>query len=153
MSEAVALVRGVTFRAVLIGALLVAVISVVSPWAVLVVKGSQLTSNAIPIIAVFLLFAVTAVAQPILRQLSRKLAFRRAELITVYVMMLVGSVVVTTGFTGTFLSVITGAQYYATPENNWDALFVPNLSEWLSPTDTRAVRLFYEGLPKGMKKR
>ncbi|HIG18026.1 MAG TPA: hypothetical protein EYQ31_12495, partial [Candidatus Handelsmanbacteria bacterium] len=150
MSEAVALVRGVTFRAVLIGALLVAVISVVSPWAVLVVKGSQLTSNAIPIIAVFLLFAVTAVAQPILRQLSRKLAFRRAELITVYVMMLVGSVVVTTGFTGTFLSVITGAQYYATPENNWDALFVPNLSEWLSPTDTRAVRLFYEGLPKGM---
>ncbi|MFP6589888.1 MAG: DUF6785 family protein, partial [Candidatus Latescibacterota bacterium] len=59
-----------------------------SPWAVLVVKGSQLTSNAIPIVAVFLLFAVTAVAQPILRLLSRKLAFRRAELITVYVMML-----------------------------------------------------------------
>lgn len=127
-----------------------AVISVMSPWAVLVVKGSQLTSNAIPIVAVFLLFAVTAVAQPILRLLSRKLAFRRAELITVYVMMLVGSVVVTTGFTGTFLSVITGAQYYATPENKWDSLFTPHLSHWLSPTDTQAVRLFYEGLPRGM---
>ena len=150
MSEASSLVRAVTFRAVLAGAFLVAVISVVSPWAVLVVKGSQLTSNAIPIIAVFLLFAVVAVAQPVLRTLSRRFAFRRTELITVYVMMLVGSVVVTTGFTGTFLSVISGVLYYATPENNWDALFVPNLSHWLSPTDTRAVRLFYEGLPRGM---
>ena len=66
-------------RAVVTGALLVALISVASPWAVLVVKGSQLTSNAIPIIAVFLLFAVTALAQPLLRLLSRQLAFRRAD--------------------------------------------------------------------------
>ncbi|MDA0337979.1 MAG: hypothetical protein O2782_22650 [bacterium] len=150
MNKASSLLGGVTFRATLTGALLVAMISVISPWAVLVVKGSQLTSNAIPIIAVFLLFFLAAVAQPILRQLSRRFAFRRDELITVYVMMLVGSVVVTTGFTGTFLSVISGALYYATPENNWDALFIPNLSRWLTPTDTQAVRLFYEGLPKGM---
>gem|GEM_PF-2733207 len=32
-----------------------------SPWAILVVKGSQLTSNAIPIIVIFLLFLVTVV--------------------------------------------------------------------------------------------
>ena len=141
---------GVTSRSVLTGALLVAAISVVSPWAILVVKGSQLTSNAIPIVAVFLLFAVTAAAQPILRLLSVRLAFGRAELIVVYVMMLAGSVVVTTGFTGSFLSVITGAFYYATPENDWGSLFVPYHNRWLSPTDTEAVRLFYEGLPRGM---
>ena len=141
--------RGVTARAVLVGATLVAAISVISPWAILVVKGSQLTSNAIPIVTVFILFAITAVAQPLLRLLSRRLAFCRAELITVYVMMLVGSVVVTTGFTGTFLSVITGGLYYATPENNWEGLWVPYHNRWLSPTDTEAVRLFYEGLPQG----
>lgn len=150
MTEPTSLRTGVTLRATLMGAALVALISVLSPWAILVVKGSQLTSNAIPIIAVFLLFILTILVQPILRQLSRRLAFRRDELITVYVMMLVGSVVVTTGFTGTFLSVITGAQYYATPENNWDSLFLPNLSSWLTPTDTQAIRLFYEGLPRGM---
>jgi hypothetical protein len=43
-------VSSVTWRAVLTGAVLVFAISVISPWAVLVVKGSQLTSNAIPII-------------------------------------------------------------------------------------------------------
>lgn len=141
--------RGVTPKAVLFGLVLVGAISVISPWAILVVKGSQLTSNAIPIIAIFLLFLVTAVLQPLLRLLGDRGLFTRAELITIYVMMLVGAVVVTTGFTGTFLSVITGAVYYATPENDWNSLFVPYLSRWLTPTDTEAIRLFYEGLPRG----
>ncbi|MBT6628655.1 MAG: hypothetical protein HOB49_16705, partial [Gemmatimonadetes bacterium] len=138
-----------TARSLLFGTCLVAAISVLSPWAILVVKGSQLTSNAIPIIAIFLLFLVTVVLQPILRWLGDRGAFTRPELITIYVMMLVGSVVVTTGFAGTFLSVITGAVYYATPENDWNSLFVPYLSRWLTPDDTQAIRLFYEGLPKG----
>ena len=49
----------------------------------------------------------------LLKMLGRGWAFSRAELIVVYAMMLVGSVVVTTGFTGSFLSIITGAAYYA----------------------------------------
>ena len=142
--------HGVTIRSTLTGLVLVASISIISPWAILIVKGSQLTSNAIPIIAVFLLFATVVIAQPVLRLLSHRLAFSRAELLTVYVMMLTGSVVVTTGLTGSFLSVISGAIYYATPENKWDDLFVPYLSSWLTPVDTEAVRLFYEGLPHGM---
>ena len=141
---------GVTWRAVLIGAILVGAISIISPWAVLAVKGSQLTSNAIPIIAVLLFFFLTFLVVPLLQGLRQSLAFSRAELITVYVMMLVGSVVVTTGFTGSFLSVITGAMYYATPENEWADLFLPYIHPWLAPTDPEAVRLFYEGLPKGM---
>ncbi|MDE2815052.1 MAG: hypothetical protein OXM01_18650, partial [Gemmatimonadota bacterium] len=69
-------------------------ISVLSPWGILIVKGSQITSNAIPLIAVLFLFLLTAVALPLLKMLSRAWAFSRAELIAVYAMMLVGSVVV-----------------------------------------------------------
>jgi hypothetical protein len=141
---------GVSIRAVLTGAVLVFAISLISPWAVLMVKGSQLTSNAIPIIAVALLFLTTLVATPLLRALGARWAFNRSELITIYIMMLVGSVVVTTGFTGSFLSIITGAMYYATPENEWAELFIPYIHPWLAPTNTEAVRLFYEGLPQGM---
>ncbi|MFC1526554.1 DUF6785 family protein [Candidatus Latescibacterota bacterium] len=148
--QQVAARRGVTWRALLTGTALVAVISIMSPWAVMMVKGSQLTSNAIPIIAVFLLALLVGVVMPLLKLLGRHFAYTRAELITVYVMMLVGSVVVTTGFTGSLLSVVTGAAYYATPENNWGSLFVPNISRWLVPTNTEAIRLFYEGLPRGM---
>ena len=141
---------GVTWRAVLTGAVLVGAISIISPWAILMVKGSQLTSNAIPIIAVLFFFLLTILVVPLLKTIGRSLAFNRAELITIYAMMLVGAVVVTTGFTGSFLSVITGAQYYATPENEWADLFIPYIHTWLGPSDTEAIRLFYEGLPKGM---
>ena len=141
---------GVSLRAVLTGVFFVLAISLISPWAILMVQGSQLTSNAIPIIAVALLFVVTLVAMPLLRSLGKTFAFNREELITIYVMMLVGSVVVTTGFTGSFLSVITGAMYYATPENEWAELFLPYIHPLLAPTDPEAVRFFYEGLPKGM---
>lgn len=142
--------RATSLRAVLVGLGLVFAISLISPWAILMVKGSQLTSNAIPIIAVLLFFFVVALAVPVLKILGRHFAFARGELICIYAMMLAGSVVVTTGFTGSFLSVITGVFYYATPENNWDSLFVPYVNPWLAPTDPEAIRLFFEGLPKGM---
>ncbi len=130
--------------------LLVGAISILSPWAILMVKGSQLTSNAIPIIAVLIFFLIIAVAVPLIKLIGHRFALSRAELITVYAMMLTGSVVVTTGFTGSFLSVISGVMYYATPENNWDGLFLPYVHPWLAPTDPEAIRLFFEGLPHGM---
>ena len=140
---------GVSGRAALTGAVLVGAISIISPWAILIVKGSQLAGNAVPIIAVFFLFGLVAVVVPVLKLLGTRLAFSRAELVTVYIMMLVGSVIVTVGFSGSFLTVTTGVIYYATPENRWHELFVSNLSKWLAPTDREAVRWLYEGLPEG----
>ena len=75
---------GVSLRAVLTGVFFVLAISLISPWAILMVQGSQLTSNAIPIIAVALLFIVTVVAMPLLRSLGKTFAFNREELITIY---------------------------------------------------------------------
>ena len=112
-------------------------------------KGSQLTTNAVPILVVFFFFVV-AILVPLLRVLGYHSSFSRGELITVYVMMLTGSVVVTNGFTGSFLSVITGAQYYATPENDWGEVVIPNLNAWLVPTSAEAIKYLYEGLPSGM---
>jgi hypothetical protein len=133
---------------VLVGAGLVGAISLICPWGFLVVKGSQLASNAMPLIAVLFFLLLVGLVQPLLKRAGA--GFSRAELTTVYVMMLVGSVVVVTGLTGSLLPTITGVMYYATPENNWAGLFVPNLHPWLVPQDPEAVRLFYEGLPKGM---
>ena len=87
-------------RAILTGLGLVFAISLLSPWAILMVKGSQLTSNAIPIVAVLFFFVLTAGALPLLRLLGPAWEFSRQESIAVYIMMIVGSVVVTTGFTG-----------------------------------------------------
>jgi len=139
----------VSLRAVLTGAVLMGVICKLAPWAVLMVKGSQLTSTSIPIITVLFLLALTALVMPLLKAISPRLAFSRAEMITVFAMMLVGSGI-TVGFTGQFLTIITGVVYYATPENNWKELFAAFQHPWLVPTDWDAVRYFYEGLPQGM---
>ncbi len=140
---------GVTLRAVFIGCILVLAISIISPWAIFLVKGSQLTSNAIPIIAVLFLFLLVALVAPLLKCLPLVNPLSGTELVTVYVMMLIGSVVVTTGFTGSFLSVITGAFYYATQENTWGDLFVRHIHPWLAPSSEEAIRYFYEGAPAG----
>ena len=50
----------VSLRAVLTGAVLMGVTCKLAPWAVLMVKGSQLTSTSIPIITVLFLLALTA---------------------------------------------------------------------------------------------
>lgn len=134
-------------RALLTGVVLVAAISLISPWAVLIVKGSLLTGNAIPVIGVLLFFALTAFVAPLLKSLNRCLAFTRADLILIYAMMLVAGAVVTTGFTGGFMSIISGIYYYATPENNWANFFIPHLDPWVAPQDPEAVHLFFEGLP------
>ena len=136
-------------RALLTGAVLVAAISLISPWAVLIVKGSLLTGNAIPVIGVLFFFVLTALAAPLLKSLSRRLAFTRADLILMYAMMLVAGAVVTTGFTGGFMSIISGIYYYATPENNWANFFIPHLDPWVTPQDPEAVHLFFAGLPLG----
>ena len=59
-------------RALLTGVVLVAAISLISPWAVLIVKGSLLTGNAIPVIGVLFFFVLTALAAPLLKSLSRR---------------------------------------------------------------------------------
>ncbi len=141
--------RAVSLRAACTGAALVTAMSVVSPWAVLVVKGSQLTTNAVPAMAVVLFFLMTAVVVPLARLLGGRFGYTRGELIVVYAMMLTGSVVVTNGFTGSFLSVVTGARYYAARENDWKETILPNIHPWLAPKDGQAVRFLYEGLPAG----
>ncbi|MBT6145068.1 MAG: hypothetical protein HOH74_06545, partial [Gemmatimonadetes bacterium] len=140
----------VSLRAVCTGGALCAAISVLSPWAALLHKSSELTSNAIPVIAVVSLFVLTAVVAPVMRALSPRLAFTRPELLVIYVMMLIAAVIPTKGLMGSFLGVITGPLYYSTPENGWAQLFLPHVNQWLAPKDLTAVRYLYEGLPDGM---
>ena len=65
--------KAISLRAVVVGACLTAAISVVSPYAALLYKGSELTSNAIPLIAVVFLFGLAAAAVPSLRAISPRL--------------------------------------------------------------------------------
>lgn len=126
-----------------------ALISVGFPYANLVIRGTRPANTSLPFGAVAVLFLVAAVLNPLLRRLSHRGGMDRDDLLVVSVMVLLASAVPTWGMVGQLLPIMTGAQYYATPENDWEALFVAQTPEWLAPTDPEVSRQFYEGLSPG----
>ncbi len=139
----------VTPRAVLLSLLVAAIVGFTFPWANLVIRGTRPANTSLPfgIIAVF--FLLVAVVNPLLKLLGGRLALRRSELLVVFVAALLASSVVTWGLVGQLLPIMTGASYYATPENHWQELLGEQAVEWLHVRDETAAREFYEATRAG----
>ncbi len=81
--------------------------------------------------------------------------FSQSELILIYAMMLVGTGIPSFGLTAYLVPTLTGANYFASPENKWRELFYKYTPKWMVPWDPSkgekqpvAVQ-FYEGLYYG----
>ena len=99
--------------------------------------------------ALFLFFVLVGGVNVILGAIHRKLALSRAELLTVYIMLIVASAVPTMGMSEYLLPIIAAPFYYATPDNEWAELIQPHIRQWLVPQGSDVAKHFYEGLPKG----
>ena len=141
--------RPITVRAFIVGALLSLAINIFFAYARLAMATAGMSSDYITAGAVFLFFLVVALVNPLLKVTHRAWGFKRAELVVIYIMMIVGSAIPTWGFTGNLIAMLPNIYYYATPENNWAEFLHPYVKEWLVPQDADAVKYFFEGLPKG----
>ena len=94
--------------------------------------------------AVFLLFVLTLILNPLLKLIHPRAGLNRGELLVVYVMMVMASPIPTL-FVGKFLSAISYPYYYATPENEWRELIHPYIPDWLMVHNVDIVKKFYEG--------
>ena len=65
------------------------------------------------------------------------------------IMGIIGCAIPDMGLTEYLLPIISGALYYATPENEWAQLVHPYLPSWLVPQSAEAIKYFYEGAPRG----
>ncbi len=143
----------ITGRALLIGSLAAAVIGLLAPWAIHVMRGSYMALDFSTPAAVGLMFFLVAGPNLLALHLRRRLALSSAELITIYSMMIVASAIPTMGLTAQLIPISTGAHYYASPENNWNELVIPHIAKWLLPKgaglDASIVDYLYEGLPVG----
>lgn len=140
---------GVTLRSLAIGSLLSLLVGVGAPYSNMVIRGSRMAMDFSTAAALFLFFLFVGILNLLLGLIKRRFALRTGELATVYIMMIVACSIPTKGFSGFLPSVMTGAFYYATPENDWAELVHPHMPRWLAPEDQEAVWQFYEGLPKG----
>ena len=112
----------------------------------MIVKGAPMARWSLTPAAIFAFFALVAVLNVLLGLVHRRLALERGELAVAYVLMVLGNTLAA-GLSGYVLPVITGAYYYATPENNWREVVQPYLPHWIGPRDLNLIRDFYEGNP------
>ena len=111
----------------------------------LVIKSSRLATWNLTPAAIFLFFVLVAVVNVALRRIHPRLALQRGELAVAYVLILLANTLTGRAFSGMVVPVITGAFYYATPENNWGEVILPFLPAWPIPQGDEVIRAVYEG--------
>ncbi len=136
--------RGVSPRAVLLGALGCLTIAVGEPYGVLVLRGSPMAADFSAGAALFLFLAFVFLVNPALG-LLRLNRLQTGELATVYIMMLVAAAIPSWGFSMNLIPLMGGLFYYATPENGWRSQILPQLPPWLVPTDLESTWKLFEG--------
>ena len=143
-------------RAFVFGVFMAAFLSYVSLYGNMMVKTTYLSIEFCTAGAMFFLFLFVAVLNPLLRLMGKVVGsaeafvFSSAELLLVYIMMVVPSAVCSMGLVESFLPILTGSHYYATVENDWKNLVWPHEIPWTFVSDSEAVRYFYEGKPEHM---
>ena len=98
--------------------------------------------------ALFLLFFLAGLINPLLKLVHPRAGLNRGELLLIYIMMVMASPL-PVFFAGRFIGTILTPFYFATPENDWHTLIQPHIADWLEPRDLAIMWPFYEGLEQG----
>ncbi|MDA0711049.1 MAG: hypothetical protein O3B73_12660 [bacterium] len=142
--------KGVTPRAVCLGVALVCVEVWIITFSEPIARSSSMNVSHFPV--GFFMWFVAAVfgLNPLLKWMRPGFGLSRSELLTLAAMGLIGAHIPGSGLMGFFLGVLAAPYYFASAENQWDALLHPTIPAWLAPSnDTGAMRDFFEGVPSG----
>jgi len=137
-----------TPKAVVLGCLFTFVVAAGDAYGVFYLRASYMTLGTSTVGALFLLFILGGLINPLLKLIHPRAGLNRGELLLIYIMMVMASPLPTL-FAGRFIGTILTPFYYATPENDWHNLIQPHIVEWLKPFDPRLMKSFYEGLEQG----
>src|SRR5580693_7288039 len=135
---------GLTLRALLLGLALTALCDLWIHWAELVLGGrghTALANTSIPVGAFNILFMLVTI-NLLLTRFLKPLAFSRAELLVIYVMMTVSTVISSSGGIHFIVPTITAAFWYADNSNGWAGLFHQYIPGWMALRDSDALHGF-----------
>ena len=138
-----------TLRATLLGLFAAVVIGLMLPVTEFLTQGTRLGVGSATPAAFFLLFVIVIGPQLLVKCWRPDWALKSGELLVIFSMMAVATVIPTRGFGGMFYSAITAPTYYANESNGWADRIVPHLPSWMVVGDRNAVRQMYEGLDEG----
>lgn len=141
----------ITARSVAFGATASAVIGAGVAYADNAIRSSYLALDFGSPTALVVLLGVAVLLNPVLGLAKGRWRLTATEVAVVYIMALMAASIPSMGLTGFLLPYLAGAQYYATPENDWASLILEHAPRALLVQDPAAVRHFFEGNPAGLR--
>ena len=135
---------GVTFRAILIGIILI------PPNTYFIMANHLRYRSTLPttmslIYNVVVTLAVLICLNLLVKRLLPRLALRQGELLTVYVILSISSAIAGHDMMQTLVPVIPNGFWFATVENEWQQLFWRYLPSWMTISDLSVLPEFYDG--------
>lgn len=135
---------GVTWRAILIGLLLIPINSYWIFMSEIIRYKGHPTTISLFYSSIFSLLLLILLNSAI-RRLKPSWTFSQGELVTIYVMLNIGAALVGHDSIQILVSMMPYAGHFATPSNNWHKLFADNLPGWLVIKDVVSTKHFYAG--------
>ena len=137
-------IEGVTLKSLLIACLLIPINCYwVIEMEVIRYSGHPVTISLF-FNVIFSLFVIIGVNQ-LLKWFSPRSALNQGELIIIYLMLSIASGITGHDMLEILVPMLGHAFRFATPENEWRELFLPYLPEWLTVSDSKVARGYYEG--------
>ncbi len=135
--------KGVTLRSVVIALVLIIPNTY---WSIQrgMIWGSPPATLSLLYNVVFTLFVLTLLNLP-LRRISERFALSQSELLVIYIMLSLATAVGGFDTVQVITQILGHAFWAATPENEWRELFWRHIPEWLTVSDLRALKGYYEG--------
>ncbi len=146
--------RAVTPRAIIAGLIAMLVTVFIVAWAELVTGTIQIGFLQLPPVVVALLF-VFALLNKLLGRIAPRWVLTGPELVVIYCMMLMASMITSRGLMEDLIPVQVGLNYYANASNKWEEMFFSHVKPWMVPWDVDGGPLqdvsvgFFEGLRPG----
>ncbi|HEX8832844.1 MAG TPA: DUF6785 family protein, partial [Abditibacteriaceae bacterium] len=125
--------RGVTPRVVLLCLGLAFFFGYIIPVIDVRMANTFLGAAHLPPGAIGALLVLLLIVNPLLRLVSKRLAFSRNEVLTVYITTLFSALVPGHGSENFFIGQILGPFYFATRENKWLEFLQPYVKPWMTP--------------------
>jgi len=135
--------RGVTWRAVAIGLVLI------PPNSYWIAQRSIVWGGAPTYMSIFynVVFSVTLLTLLNLaaKRLSKQFALTQGEILTVYVILCMSSAIAGVDMVGMLVTLLGHPFWFATPENEWQNLFVKYIPRWFAVDSKKVLTGYYEG--------
>ena len=139
-------VYGITTRAILIGLICAALECLIAPYNDYVIRNIFLAGGHFPVGPFFVITVLILLVNVLVRKIHPRSALKPQEIVTIWCIMAVASGIPSTGMMRHALRPLVAYQYFATPENDWLALFHQYIPDWRVVRDVGAIKSFYEGI-------